>query len=183
MYQGDQHTRAAGADGVAEGNGATVYVHPRPIPVEFPAVGQGLGVKCFVDLDEVEIANLHACALKQALNSTRGGCEDIAWGDGCRSVAGDTRHDCQAVSSGKVLVDYNRGRSAIAQAGSIACCDCAALFKDRHEPGQGIHRAVAANRLIAVNHQDTLLLLDFNGYNFFLESASSSGSGSPLVTL
>src|SRR6266700_40608 len=119
MYQGDQDTRAAGANGVAEGNGATVYVHARPIPVEFPAVGQGLGGKGFVDLDQVEIANLHACALKQALNSTRGGCEDIAWGDGCRSVAGDTRHDCQAVGAGKVLVDYNRGRGAIAQAGSI----------------------------------------------------------------
>src|SRR2546421_8987715 len=63
MNQGDQHTRTAGADGVTEGNSATVYVHARPIPVKFSAIGQGLRGKGFVDLDQVKIANLHACAL------------------------------------------------------------------------------------------------------------------------
>src|SRR3989442_9235913 len=63
MNQGDQHTRTAGADGVTEGNSATVYMHARPIPVKFSAVGQGLRGKGFVDLYQVEIVNLHACAL------------------------------------------------------------------------------------------------------------------------
>src|SRR5439155_22066132 len=96
---------------------------------------------------------------------------------------GTTRHDCQAIGSGKVLVYYNRGRGAIAQAASITSGHCAALFKDRHELCQGIHRGIAANWLIAVDHQGALLLLDFNGYNFFLEAASSGGRGSTLVTL
>src|SRR5947209_16998512 len=63
MNQCDQHTRAAGADGVTEGNSATVYIHARPIPVKFSTVGQGLRGKGFVDLYQVKIVNLHACAL------------------------------------------------------------------------------------------------------------------------
>src|SRR5207248_10659592 len=45
------------------------------------------------------------------------------------------------------------------------------------------HNGIAANSLITVNHQNTFLLLDFNGDNFFLEAVGSRGSGSTLVTL
>src|SRR5260370_11226938 len=61
--QRGKHTRAAGANGMAQCNRSTVHVYTRPIPVEFFAVCQGLRSEGLVDLDQVEIGEPEAGVL------------------------------------------------------------------------------------------------------------------------
>src|SRR5260370_34295077 len=56
--QSGEYAGATGANGMAEGDGAAVDVHTRPVPIQLFAVGQSLGRKGFVDLDQVEVADL-----------------------------------------------------------------------------------------------------------------------------
>src|SRR5713101_2569957 len=60
--QGDKYTRAAGANGMAECNSATIDVDSRPIPIEFFAIGQRLGSKGFIHLDQIKVTNFQTCA-------------------------------------------------------------------------------------------------------------------------
>src|SRR5258708_19159891 len=67
INQGGQDTGAAGANRMAQCNGSTIDVYSRPIPVEVPAVCQGLCGKGLVNFDQVKVANLEARAPPQAI--------------------------------------------------------------------------------------------------------------------
>src|SRR6266849_5192801 len=67
----DENTGTAGADGMAEGDSATVNVHARPVPVKFLAVRQGLRGKGFIDFDQVKVVDLQTSTLQQAIDGAR----------------------------------------------------------------------------------------------------------------
>src|SRR5579884_3421072 len=80
--EGGEDAGAAGADGMAKGDGAAVDIDAGPVPVEFFAVGEGLGGEGFVDFDEVEIVDFEAGALEEAMDGTGRCGEDVTRGDG-----------------------------------------------------------------------------------------------------
>src|SRR3989304_7811343 len=63
--QGRENARARGADGMTERDGSTVNIDAIPIPAEFATIGDGLGCKCFVSLDQVEVVDLDIHLLAQ----------------------------------------------------------------------------------------------------------------------
>src|SRR6266851_3321321 len=73
-----EYAGAAGADGVAEGDGAAVDVDALPVPIQFFAVGGGLGGEGFVDLDQVKVADLQSREGQHAAHSAGGRGEDVA---------------------------------------------------------------------------------------------------------
>src|SRR5579884_3401082 len=77
-----QHAGATGADGMSKRDSSAVDIDTRPVPIEFFAVRQRLRGKRFVDLNQVEVADLHAGALQKAIDGTGGSGKDVARLDG-----------------------------------------------------------------------------------------------------
>src|SRR5579863_7002393 len=133
VNQRNQHAGATGADRVAEGDSTTVDIDPRPIPVKFLAVCQRLRGEGFIDLDQVEITDFSAGALQKAIDGASWSGENIARRDSRGSIASDTGHDVQAVGAGEIRVYNNGCRCAVAQAGRVACRNCAICLEGRFE--------------------------------------------------
>ena len=64
MNQGRENLRAAGAERMAQRDGAAVDVDPRGIELELADAGDGLGGKGLVQLDQVELIDGQAGALR-----------------------------------------------------------------------------------------------------------------------
>src|SRR5579884_2101287 len=77
-----QHAGAARADGMTKRNRSAVDIDTRPVPIEFLAVRQRLGSKGLVNLDQVEVADLHAGALQEAIDGAGGSGKNVARLDG-----------------------------------------------------------------------------------------------------
>src|SRR3990172_11741206 len=81
VEQGGHDARAAGADGVSQGDRAAVDVHLRPVEAELAAVGQHLGGEGLVDLDEVKVLDGHRRALEQLAHALDRGEEEPLGGE------------------------------------------------------------------------------------------------------
>src|SRR5690349_10832896 len=57
VQQGDGDASPGAANGVAEGDGAAIYIQTAAVEVQFPVTGQNLGGKGFIELDNFEVVN------------------------------------------------------------------------------------------------------------------------------
>src|SRR5258707_3451455 len=61
VQQSGRDARAGGADGMAEGDGAAVYVELVAVEVQLPVARQNLRGERFVELDQIDLVQPHAC--------------------------------------------------------------------------------------------------------------------------
>src|SRR3989304_896663 len=118
--RGGHDARAAGADGVSQGDRAAVDVHLRPVEAELAAVGQHLGGEGLVDLDEVEVLDGHRRALEELAHALDRGEEEPLGGDLRLGVADDARERPQSVALHRALAGHDGGGGAVADAGRVA---------------------------------------------------------------
>src|SRR6476660_3295525 len=69
VQERDEDAGAAGADRVAESDGATVDVDALPVPAELSPDGEGLCGKCLVGFYQVDVADAEAAFGERLLRS------------------------------------------------------------------------------------------------------------------
>ena len=137
VEQGREHPRAAGADRMAERDGAAVHVDPVPVPAQRAAVGQRLHREGLVGLDEVVVADRGAGLLQQILappGSARR--RDPCGSPPPVAYAGDARHRREPVGLGERERGHDQGAGAVVEPRRVAGGDAAVLLEGRLELGE-----------------------------------------------
>src|SRR5581483_6229245 len=148
VHQGCEHTRAARADRVAEGDRAAVHVELRPVPTKLPVVGDHLSGERLVQLDQIEVVEPGAKPAEQLANRHGRRAEQHARLTGRLRVAeyAGERPFAQLVCLFGARHDDRR--RAITQAGGVAGRDGAVLLEGGAEPGERLGARVGSRRLV-----------------------------------
>src|SRR5579863_6299105 len=150
VQQLDQHRRAAGADGVAQGHRAAVDIDPVGIEAKFAIHSQSLHAKCFVQLEQVDVLQRpggFAGYLAHRIDRRQAEPLRLAARGGLRPNHGQGP---EATLFRGLGTGHNHGGGAIAHTGGVAGGHRATLLERRLEAGEDLYRGVGPDALIFV---------------------------------
>ena len=182
--------RACGAKGVTERDGAAIHVHLLLRHLELAHDGNNLRRKRFIELDEIDVGNCHACTGKcfwHCLDGTNAHDVRINTGHGKRDKARQ-RCEPQCVRV-RATHEHHRGRAVREWAG-VARGHGAGWLERRAQFGESFRRGFTTNEFVRCKAQRLHLLLRAlpryafhrNGNNLSVERARCDGRARPLLT-
>jgi len=142
--------RAGAAEGVTQGDGAAVDVHPRGREFQFPDDGKGLGSERLIQFDQVDLVKGQAGELERLRNRLdRSDSHEIRR----HACDGERPEDCKRRKPQpfRFLPRHHQyGGRAVAGLGRVACRDGAALVEHRRKLGERLGGGVVPDPLVGV---------------------------------
>ena len=185
VEQRRQHARAAGADRVAERDGAAVDVHLRRIDAELAQDGHGLHRERFVQLEEIDVLQVPADLLRDLLRPPRPASSARTsargrWSPGRRCAPAASRSSACAIAA-----DITTSAAAPSlTGGALPAVTRAVLLERRLQRRSDSGGRVGADRLVAVEHDRVALLLrNRDRQDLGRERAAGLRGGGPAVAL
>ncbi len=170
-----QDARPGAADGVSQSDGAPVDVDTAPVPallLQLAAVGEGLGSKGLVDLEEVVVGERRARALEHAADGMHRGDEEPFGRHAGLAVADDACQGPDAQLAGFFAAHHHQRGSAVGDAGRVAGGHDAIGLERRAELGEGFRRRITPRALVHVKENGRLLALRYLDGGDFVPKAS-----------
>src|SRR5512133_1117706 len=182
VQEGDEDAGAAGAHGVADGDGAAAQVHLGGIKLgQLGQHAQALGGEGFVQLEEVDVLQLHAGLGQQLLDGGHGA---QAHGGGVHTSLGEAEDAGDGlVGLGGGLGGPHQGPGAIVDAAGVAGGHGAVLLEGGLELREPLGGGVGLDVLVAVEEHVALLARQGDGEHLAVEGACGLGRGGLLLAL
>ena len=144
---------------------------------------QRLGRERLVDLEHVDVLQVQAGLLEQRLHRRHRADAHVLRVDAGVAVAHQPAQRLQPALLGQAALHQHHRRRRVVDAGGVAGGHGAVRVEHRLEPGQLLHRAVAAHRLVDLERHRAALDLDLDRHDLPLEVALVDGVGGPAVAL
>ena len=138
VEQRDQYTRAAGSNGVAQGNRTAVDVELRPIKSEFFAHRYRLGRKGLVGLNQVQVRHPQSGLFQGTLTGRNRPQTHHTRIHPCCCIAANPGHRLQAKLLCLFGAHHYHGSSPIVEPRRVACRDHPILLKRWAQLGQSL---------------------------------------------
>ena len=148
VEQGDEDAGAAGADGMADGDGAAVDVDAVEGEAEFFGDAEGLDAEGFVEFEEVDVVDGPAGAGEDFLNAGDGSEHDPAGSDAAGGLRADGGERREVEFAGAFGGHEDDGGGCVVDAGRVAGGDGAIFLEGGLEGGERFERGVGADAFV-----------------------------------
>ena len=156
---------------MAQGNARAVGIDLGRVKPQLARHRTGLGGKCLVGLDHIEIGNFQARALQRRLGGRhRANAHDFGF-DARVRVGHQTRQRFQVVRLHGLAGGQHHGRRAVVDARCVAGGDQPVFLEDRLHLGQLLGGHVTAHVLVHLEHGRAFAPRHFHGDDLALEAA------------
>ena len=150
VEQGNEDAGAAGADGMADSDGAAVDVDAVEGEAEFFGYAEGLHAEGFIELEEVDVVDGPAGAGKDFLNAGDGSEHNPARGYAAGGLGADGRERREVEFAGALGGHEDDGGGRVVDAGSVAGGDRAIFLEGGLKGGESFQRGVGANAFVVL---------------------------------
>ncbi len=150
MEQRDEHTRAAGADGMPDGDRAAMDVDLRRIEAEFAIDGQRLHAESLVQFEEVDLGEGQSGLRSDLAHGIDGREAEPLRLAAAGGLSADDGHRLEAQFPCPLGAHDNQRCGSVADAGSVACSDRATFFESWLESGKNFHGGFGTDRFVGV---------------------------------